>query len=403
MEDSAPNDFFEDEVTEVEDDSLIAESVSSDARHADLPLETSEAKQSDQTDPEAQPERKLKIPGPGLGESTVWFLGVFAAQIFGGIVMFTILAVILSATNEFGTGKELLSLIEESYQLELIGGSWLIFVVLAVLGAFVRLGSNPLRKIGIRKFPKLHALFIVVLILPLSSLAGTLHQQVMEIWKRVVEAVPGLQFLDNFNSMQMLEEFTRESSLLSLILIIAVAPAIAEEVVFRGIIGRGLSARWGVVFGVVMTSLFFGLAHVHPAHAIAVVPLGMCMHYVYIVTKSFWAPVMLHFLNNSWAVVATKMINQGAAPELADNVTVPPEVLIASAVLVILILILMWQTRVRYLLPDGTTWTPGFFTIERPPQKVPVVAHREPVSPGLLALTLCGLVGFGVVFFQSAL
>ncbi len=64
-----------------------------------------------------------------------------------------------------------------------------------------------------------------------------------------------------------------------LIVAFAVAPALGEELVFRGVIGRGLIARWGLPAGVLITSVMFAAIHVHPAHVVGVIPVGIAMHF----------------------------------------------------------------------------------------------------------------------------
>src|SRR5262249_22812770 len=86
---------------------------------------------------------------------------------------------------------------------------------------------------------------------------------------------------------------------------IGLGPALAEELWCRGFMGRGLVARFGVVGGVLLTSLFFGLLHLDPALILATGFLGLCLHFVYLTTRSLWLPMLLHFLTNSLAVVLT--------------------------------------------------------------------------------------------------
>jgi hypothetical protein len=163
----------------------------------------------------------------------------------------------------------------------------------------------------------------------------------------------------------MVQQLAQTASLPVLLLIIAVMPAIAEELVFRGVIGRGLVARWGIVPGVLITSCLFAAVHFHPAHALAVVPLGIAMHLVYLATRSFWAPVLLHFLNNAWATAATKMAAADAAN--AADPQASPVLLLASVTAVVVLAALLYRTRTRYVRDDGQEWDPGYFTVEAPP------------------------------------
>src|SRR5205085_9678359 len=115
------------------------------------------------------------------------------------------------------------------------------------------------------------------------------------------------------------------------VLVMAVLPALGEELIFRGLIGRGLLARWGVVAGVLWTSVLFGLVHLNPAQAIAVIPIGVILHFVYLTTGSFWAPVLLHFLNNAFAAVMLKYGEQLPLGRVMDSeAPVPLELLVVS-------------------------------------------------------------------------
>jgi hypothetical protein len=182
-------------------------------------------------------------------------------------------------------------------------------------------------------------------------------------------------------------------------MIMAVAPAIGEELVFRGVIGRGLVARWGVPAGVILTSLLFAGAHLHPAHAIGVVPLGIFMHLMYLATRSFWAPVLVHFLNNCWAAVATKYEGELGLEAFEEAAG---ERLVAAALFCITAAaIVIWRTRVRYQLPDGTAWSPGYASVEEPPSELAVVRQRGRAGGWAVGLTVASFCLFVFLIAQS--
>ncbi len=166
---------------------------------------------------------------------------------------------------------------------------------------------------------------------------------------------------------------------------IALAPAIGEETVFRGVIGRGLVARYGVLPGVIITSLLFASVHLHPAHVVALLPLAFVIHYVYLVTRSFWAPVLLHFANNALAAILLKVSSQLEGTPLAEDQGLSIWGFAVACVLVGLAVRALWQNRVEYRLPSGDIWSPGYSSVERPPaetQAVPVPLRGEPVLSG---------------------
>ncbi|MCA9022942.1 MAG: CPBP family intramembrane metalloprotease, partial [Planctomycetaceae bacterium] len=150
-------------------------------------------------------------------------------------------------------------------------------------------------------------------------------------------------------------------------------------------IGRGLLARWGLIPGILITSFMFGIVHMHPAHAIAVIPLGMFMHFVYVATKSFWAPMLVHFLNNAFAVTVAKMMSQ--LPENAarlgdESQAVHPMISLAAALFLTAVCIYLWKTRVRYIKPNGSEWTPGYLSNEKPPVNAPITMERSTAAAG---------------------
>lgn len=134
-----------------------------------------------------------------------------------------------------------------------------------------------------------------------------------------------------------------------------------------GFLGRGLVARHGLVKGVLLASVFFGLAHLDPVHAAATAIIGLGIHVVYLGSKSILAPMLLHTLNNALAFAIAKLI----VPQM--NVPLDaldhhfPVVTLVSLAVVVIIGWLFYETRVRWILPDGGVWSPGYATAEMPP------------------------------------
>ncbi|MBY0459953.1 MAG: CPBP family intramembrane metalloprotease, partial [Gemmataceae bacterium] len=85
-------------------------------------------------------------------------------------------------------------------------------------------------------------------------------------------------------------------------LAVAVGPGLVEELWFRGFLGRGLTRRYGLVAGVLLTSVLFAVAHIAPTRVPVYTLMGLYLHFVYYTTRSLWAPVLLHALNNGAAI-----------------------------------------------------------------------------------------------------
>jgi len=76
-----------------------------------------------------------------------------------------------------------------------------------------------------------------------------------------------------------------------------------EELIFRGYIMQNLAEDWGMVVAVFVTSALFGLAHLLNPYASLISTLsialgGIFAAYGYLVTRSLWLPIALHFSAN---------------------------------------------------------------------------------------------------------
>ena len=74
-------------------------------------------------------------------------------------------------------------------------------------------------------------------------------------------------------------------------------PAICEELLFRGVIMRGLSEK-GVVYGIVFSSILFALMHGSVAMILLQFLLGLGIAIVTHITKNHVYGVVIHFSNN---------------------------------------------------------------------------------------------------------
>jgi membrane protease YdiL (CAAX protease family) len=182
------------------------------------------------------------------------------------------------------------------------------------------------------------------------------------------------------------------------VLIIGLGPGIGEELWCRGFLGRGLVGRYGVVLGVLLTSLFFGLLHVEPRQAAAVALMAVALHLAYLATRSFWVPVLLHTLNNSLAV-ASSQIPGLAELEQATEKPLPLHYT-ASAILLAAVAWALYRGRARLhsTLPGVPPWQPEYPGVAYPPRGSHTIVVRP--WPGWLAVAC---VAGAVAFFSWAL
>lgn len=104
------------------------------------------------------------------------------------------------------------------------------------------------------------------------------------------------------STVEYIAYFIREYKLLS-IFIVALLPAVIEEMVFRGVIQHNFNKKYNIVFSILVASLLFGIAHMNLSQFIFSFILGIFLGYVYYDSKNIIVPILFHFTNNLLAVI----------------------------------------------------------------------------------------------------
>lgn len=99
------------------------------------------------------------------------------------------------------------------------------------------------------------------------------------------------------------------------LLMIAIIPAIGEELFFRGIIQhyliRGLKHPHLAVW---LTAILFSFFHFQFQGFIPRILLGLLFGYLMVWTGSVWVPILAHFINNGAAVLVEYLSQRGIIP-----------------------------------------------------------------------------------------
>lgn len=92
-----------------------------------------------------------------------------------------------------------------------------------------------------------------------------------------------------------------------LLLLIAVLPAISEELTIRGIILSGYDKKNKYTASII-TGLFFGMFHLNPQQFLYTFALGFILALVVRITNSIFASVIMHFIINGTSITLTKVL-----------------------------------------------------------------------------------------------
>jgi membrane protease YdiL (CAAX protease family) len=347
----------------------------------------------------------FRRPHPNFWWAILWCVGyLLFTQVPGGVVAAVLLVAMLLLTPHLvATAPDA----GASGLLLTPGGSLSVAVAIAVahgLGILLSLAALRLvvgrdwpRQVALRRPGGFHLLLALVGLPAVFLLANGLA----EVLRRVLP-LPRLAELGLSDIEVLMKVFVAWPWPVA-VLLVGGLPGLGEELFCRAFLGRGLVARHGVVWGVLFTSFFFGAIHIHPIQGTVAAVIALWLHFTYLTTRSLWVPVLLHFLNNSVAVVVSRFPQVEALEQ--RPAAVPGYVFVAAAVLLLAVVGALYQSRARLVAEGGgpPPWQPAYPGVEYPPQGSGTRVHRPLPTAGVAALVLAGLAGLVAACVVAAL
>ena len=129
-----------------------------------------------------------------------------------------------------------------------------------------------------------------------------------------------LEFLGRFGykSPEIRLPSLNGAGLFGVLLTVAVLPAVFEELIFRGLLLKGLK-NFGTVAAVLLCGALFSLYHQNPAQTIYQFLCGAAFALVAVKAGSILPTVLSHFLNNAFIIVMEKV----SGGEIPRSVQIP--------------------------------------------------------------------------------
>lgn len=109
------------------------------------------------------------------------------------------------------------------------------------------------------------------------------------------------------------------------LLVMALAPAIFEEVLFRGAFQQ-VFIQWtkNAWVGIIITSILFSAIHFSYFGFLPRIALGMILGLIFYYTNNLWLSILQHFLNNAFIVAQLYIVqSRGKSVEEAIDETMP--------------------------------------------------------------------------------
>ena len=203
----------------------------------------------------------------------------------------------------------------------------------------------------------LYAGLSILALIPLINYIGEINSQMklpaslsgLENWMREMEETAKV-LTDKFMKVDGI------SGLLFNVFMIAVLPAIGEELMFRGVIQRIFTTmtknyHWGIWIAAFIFSAF----HMQFYGFLPRLLLGAMFGYLLVWTGTMWAPILAHFVNNTLGVVGYYLIDKGSISHDIEQWGTGREELplvLFSLASVSLLLFLIYRNSIKTKMPD---------------------------------------------------
>ncbi len=204
--------------------------------------------------------------------------------------------------------------------------TFLMFFMPAVVFAKI-VGSRPLNYLGFNRLMNGKQIGVVVVLtlaaMITSGALGDLNQRIPlpATWMAKAKAMEDA-YKSTMISMAMMKNF---KEYLLVLLVVATAPAIFEEVLFRGAFQQ-LFIGWTkhAWAGIIITSIIFSAFHISYFGFLPRFALGMVLGFIFYYGKNIWLNILLHFLNNALIVTGIYQdIRHGQSIEKAMDEHMP--------------------------------------------------------------------------------
>jgi uncharacterized protein len=168
--------------------------------------------------------------------------------------------------------------------------------------------------------PLVYYLYTINKLLPLPEWMRSMEGQTND-------AIKGILKMDNIGE------------LLANVTIMALIPAIGEELVFRGILQQQLMRKLTPIAAILLAGAIFSAIHFQFEGFFSRWLLGAILGWLYWSTQNFWVPVAAHFFNNAFQVLAQYFYASDLSTiDLEKDVEVPWFVAVISAFLIAVVM-----------------------------------------------------------------
>ena len=226
------------------------------------------------------------------------------------------------------------------------------FVVPPIVYYYITRKENRMQALGFRRLSSPWWLIIVALVLMFVSIPVT---TTLTTWNEGMHLGGAFSGIEKW--MKELEETAQAltdkmtnvdtiGGLLLNLLVIALIPAVGEEMTFRGVIQQSLTRRMNPHIAIILSAAIFSFFHFQFFGFLPRLFLGILLGYMFYITGSLWTSILMHFVNNGAAVTLYYLGNIGVIEDAEHwGETQNVWIIVASAVMTLGLIIWSWRKR----------------------------------------------------------
>ena len=139
------------------------------------------------------------------------------------------------------------------------------------------------------------------------------------------------------------------------LVIIALIPAMGEEMTFRGVLQQSLTRRINPHVAIFISAAIFSFFHFQFYGFLPRMFLGLLLGYMFYITGSLWTSILMHFVNNGASVILYYLGNIGVIEDAESwGETNSVWIVATSAAITLALILWSWKKAQYKQLPETT-------------------------------------------------
>ncbi len=183
-----------------------------------------------------------------------------------------------------------------------------IFILPVLLFSYL-VSNNSMKYLNLNSFPKLISILlggiIIYSILPFVNYLDEINRQI--IFPDYLSGIEQWMIDKERQAKELTEIFLKADTFTGLLLnifIVALIPAIGEELMFRGVLLSLFKEIFkNIHVAVILSAIIFSAIHIQFFGFLPRVLLGIILGYLFVFTGNLWVPIFAHFLNNASSAI----------------------------------------------------------------------------------------------------